>query len=176
MNVLQLFGPLFALLVATVFAPSSIESGDRFCNSALESLVHQQEAAWNRGDAPAWSASFSEEADFVNIRGELYHGRAAITQLHARIFAAPFKGSHTTMHIRLLSKLALGVALIETENEVVNFTILPPGIVPTSSGVLKTRMKYIAVQRGDAWQIISGQNTAILPTRSPSLSSELKPK
>ena len=133
----------------------------------LQHILNEQQAAWNRGDGAGFSAAFTDDADFVNIRGDAFHGRAAITAQHDRIFAGPFVGSHNTITIRHCAELAPDIALIETVHEVSGFKFLPPGIVPTSPGVLKTRMKYIARKQGDAWQLIAAQNTAMLPAMAP---------
>jgi uncharacterized protein (TIGR02246 family) len=129
----------------------------------IQHILDQQAADWNRGDSAAWSAPFSEDADFVNIRGDAFHGRAAIIEQHRRILSGPFLGSHSTITIRQCTEISPGIALVETVHEVTGFKFLPPGIVPTSEGVLKTRMKYIAVKQGDAWHFVAAQNTAILP-------------
>jgi len=44
--------------------------------------------AWNRGDAPAFAALFSPEADYVTGEGEWVHGRAAIGALLAAAAAS----------------------------------------------------------------------------------------
>ena len=102
----------------------------------------------------------------MNIRGELYQGRTAIIQLHLQILEGPYKGSHTTMSIRRITQLGDGIALIETDNEVSGFQALPPGVVATSAGILRTRLRYIARKQGGGWKIISAQNTAILPVHA----------
>jgi uncharacterized protein (TIGR02246 family) len=131
--------------------------------SQIQSILDQQAAAWNRGDSAAWSAPFTQDADFVNIRGDAFHGRAAIVEQHHRILSGPFLGSHSTITIRQCTDIAPGIALVETVHEVTGFKFLPPGIIPTSEGVLKTRMKYVAVKQGADWHFVAAQNTAILP-------------
>jgi uncharacterized protein (TIGR02246 family) len=133
----------------------------------LQHILDEQQAAWNNGDGAGFSAAFTDDSDFINIRGDAFHGRAAITAQHDRIFAGPFAGSHTVITIRQCTDLAPGLALVETVHEVSGFKFLPPGIIPTSPGILKTRMKYIARKQGDAWHLIAAQNTAILPAMGP---------
>ena len=135
----------------------------------LQRILQNQEGAWNRSDGEAWAAAFSEDADFINIRGEVFCGREAIAQLHTRIFGGPFKGSRTTITIRQWRQIAPGVVVVDTDYEVVQFQFLPSGIAPTAEGVLKTRMKYIAAQHGEEWHLIGAQNTAILPAAAPRL-------
>lgn len=150
-------------------APASANSVHQISSSTipeLQRIVQTQEAAWNNGNARAWGSVFSEDATFVNIRGEFYQGRTAIIQLHIRILEGPYKGSHTTMSIRRITQLGDGIALIETDNEVSGFQALPPGVAATSAGILRTRLIYIARKQGGGWKIISAQNTAILPVHA----------
>ena len=44
-------------------------------------------------DGPAFAAPFAVDADFVNIRGEHFRGRAAIGAGHAAIFQTIYAGS-----------------------------------------------------------------------------------
>lgn len=131
--------------------------------SELRGILQQQEAAWNRGDGSAWASAFSDDADFINIRGAVFHGRTLIAQRHAQIFSGPYQGSHSKITIRQLTEIAPGVALIETEHEITGYKFLPPGIAPTSEGVLRTLMKYVAVKQGGQWHLVAAQNTPILP-------------
>ena len=129
----------------------------------MEQLLDAQATAWNQGDGTAWAAAFSDDADFVNIRGDVFTGRAAIAQQHARIFSGPFKGSHTRITLRRFAQPEAAMALVDAEYEVTGFAALPPGIVPTEPGLLRTHMKYVAVQKDGNWQFVAAQNTAILP-------------
>jgi hypothetical protein len=54
--------------------------------------------------------AFSEPADFINIRGQVFGGRAAIVEQHARIFAGPFKRSRAVVSIRRMVDLAPGIS------------------------------------------------------------------
>lgn len=135
-------------------------------DAILEQVIRQQEAAWNAGDGLAWASAFSEDADFVNILGNVFQGREDIARQHVFLLGGPYKGSHTKIKIRRITEPAPTVAIIETEYEVTRFNMLPPGIAPTTPGVLKARMKYVALKQGAQWQFIAAQNTAILPTWS----------
>lgn len=136
---------------------------DASTESTLRAMLDEQTSAWNRGDAINWGEPFSETADFVNIRGQVFSGRAAIIEQHARIFAGPFMGSRTLVSIRRMVHIAPDIVLIDTTHEVTKFKFLPPGITATSEGVLRTSMKYIADRHDCRWEFVSGQNTAMLP-------------
>jgi uncharacterized protein (TIGR02246 family) len=132
--------------------------------SQVQRILTKQEIAWNVGDSSSWSSPFSEDADFINILGQVFHGRETITQGHANIFGGPFKGTHTTITMRQFRQITPDVVLVEALYEVTGFKSLPPGISATEAGVLKTRMKYVLMKHEESWQIVAAQNTAILPS------------
>ncbi|PTL76791.1 DUF4440 domain-containing protein [Vitiosangium sp. GDMCC 1.1324] len=131
--------------------------------AVLRQLVAEQTEAWNRHDAAAWSKDFALDADFINIVGMVFTGRAEIEARHAAIFASVFKDSRTEVTVRKIRFLEPGVAVVDTEHAVTGFTGLPPGVQPTEPGLLRTRMRYVAKRTGGKWQIISGQNTDVKP-------------
>ena len=56
-------------------------------------FVDHLQGAWNRADGASFAVPFADDADFVNIRGELFHGRADIARGHDMIFNTIYKGS-----------------------------------------------------------------------------------
>ncbi|MFP5226282.1 MAG: SgcJ/EcaC family oxidoreductase [Acidobacteriota bacterium] len=136
-------------------------------NQAIQAIITSQTEAWNRKDASGWTRDFAEDASFVNVRGDLVRGRAAIERIHAFIFSGPYKNSPCATTIDSILFPAPGVAMVDTTNEVTGFTVLPPGLVPTAPGVFRTRMKMILVSDHGGWKILSAQNTAISPETMP---------
>ena len=134
--------------------------------SRIQHILSAQEVAWNLGDSTSWGSAFTEDADFINILGQAFHGRETIVQLHARGFAGPFKGSHATFTVRQFRQLTPDVVMVEAVHEITGYQALPPGVVATMPGILRTRMKYVLVKRDEAWQIVAAQNTAVLPETS----------
>jgi uncharacterized protein (TIGR02246 family) len=157
-------GVLLQMLVVAVVLPDLSRAQTAASpESQIQHIITAQEVAWNVGKSASWTSAFTSDADFINILGQVFHGREAITQLISTILAGPFKGSHTTVTIRQFRQATPDVALIEAVHEVTGYKFLPAGIVPTEEGVLRTRMKYVFVRRDDSWQIIAAQNTSILP-------------
>ncbi|MDM0113732.1 SgcJ/EcaC family oxidoreductase [Variovorax sp. J22R133] len=60
---------------------------------AIRELVRQWELAWNAGDMSAAARLFFEDADFVNVRGSHWHGRAQIEAEHVQRHLRQLKGS-----------------------------------------------------------------------------------
>jgi uncharacterized protein (TIGR02246 family) len=133
-------------------------------DTALEQIIRQQEAAWNAGDGLAWASAFTDDADYVNVLGDVFQSREEIARQHIFTLGGPYKGSHLRIRIRKITEPAPNVAVIETEYDLTGFNVLAPGIAPTAPGLLKSRMKYIALKQGEQWSFIAAQNTAILPT------------
>jgi uncharacterized protein (TIGR02246 family) len=85
-------------------------------------VLQQLEHAWNRADGAAYGAEFTDDAEFVDIRGILHRGRPAIAGGHQAIFNSIYKGS--TMSYRLVGARAVspevvvchGVATMKTPN------------------------------------------------------------
>jgi uncharacterized protein (TIGR02246 family) len=158
---------LSAVLLTMAFAATGADKC--FAQSApspesqIQRIITKQEVAWNVGDSSGFGSAFTEDADFINILGQAFHGREAITQVHNMILNGPSKGSHATVTIHQFRQLTPDVVLVEAMYEVTGYKSLPPGITPTSEGVLKTRVKYVLIKRDEAWQIVAAQNTAILP-------------
>lgn len=161
--------PCLALLVSLVLVPTArADEPQGPDEAAIRQLVATQAEAWNRQDAAAWSKDFAPEADFVNIAGGVFLGRAEIERRHAAIFATIFKGSRTRVTVRRLVFLGPEVAVVDTDHEVTGHSGLPPGVQNTeASGVLRTRMKYVMKKADGKWQIAAGQNTDVKPAPAP---------
>lgn len=135
--------------------------------NALHSILHQQEIDWNQGDGKGFAVAFADDAEFINIRGDLFRGKEMIADRHTFILTGPFRGSHVVITVRQYTELTPDIVIVEMDHTLTNYRSLPPGISPTSSGVLKTRMKYIAKRNNGQWQLIAGQNTAVSPMTPP---------
>jgi len=135
---------------------------------AIRQILTRQAEDWNRHDAKAWVAPFSEDAEFINILGTSLQGRAEIERRHAEIFTTIFARSRIVVTTRKVRILGATAALAETDYELRDYDRLPPGIQATDAdGTLRTRLKYVCLLEPDGWRIVAAQNTAILPPRSP---------
>lgn len=148
---------LLSLLVACSHAPPPAEP-------AIAAALARQTEAWNRHDAKAWVAAFSDDAEFVNILGMSLVGRPEIEKRHAEIFGGIFAHSRVVVTTRKVRQLGPSGALAETDYELRDYDRLPPGIRATDAdGTLRTRLKYVWAFEHGEWRIVAAQNTAILP-------------
>jgi len=132
-------------------------------DDGIEALVRRLEEAWNAGDAAAWVQDCLDDADFINIRGEILAGRRASETRHAFMFVGPFKGSRLAISIRSTKLLSSDVAVVETDCRLSGAPRMPSGVLPTEDGLLLTRLKQVLVRRDGRWWIAASQNTAVIP-------------
>jgi uncharacterized protein (TIGR02246 family) len=114
--------------------------------------------AWNRHDMEAFAELFAPDAEFVNVVGMWWKGRAEIKVAHEFTHATMFKGSRLTIletSIRFPEpRLAIARSRWLLENHV-----SPDGEpLPARNGVL---VNVLALRDG-RWSIIDAQNTDII--------------
>ncbi|WP_437593593.1 SgcJ/EcaC family oxidoreductase [Sorangium sp. So ce1000] len=120
-----------------------------------EQLVAAFNDAWNRHDMDAFAALQAEDADFVNIFGMWWHGRAEIRANHVGIHKTVFGKSH-------LASVRVETRFIAPELAVVRWAweltgvVTPDGQpVPDMQGILV----HVARREGDRLRILTTQNT-----------------
>ena len=68
-------------------------------------IIGQLEGAWNKADAQAYGVPFTEDADFVNIRGDHFHTRKEIAEGHQYIFDTIYKESVSRIELMQARKI-----------------------------------------------------------------------
>jgi len=87
--------PRILILVALVtgFAATPFSADQAQDEAAIRRVETGLLQAWNRHDMKAWADLFTEDADFVNVGGRWWKGRAEIEARHVRAHAIRFKES-----------------------------------------------------------------------------------
>ncbi|GGK95678.1 hypothetical protein Sme01_31080 [Sphaerisporangium melleum] len=137
---------------AVAVTPDAPPDGDL---AALGDIWRRQAAAWSKGDAAAYAAIYSPDADLVNIRGEHLHGRGAIASRIQHYFANDLK---QTRILRLDEKIRLvspAMAIIVRKDCVLYGA--EPACRPANLSVNSSVM----VKRYGQWQIESFHNTLV---------------
>src|ERR1700733_7832270 len=130
-------------VTALLREPSPLRSA-HMAGGAILDILREQSEAWNRGDGVAWAKEFTDDCDFVNLRGEILHGRADVGTSAAAGLQRGMKGSHLSLTLRQFNLLTPDIALVDTDYDFTGIQGVLPGVAVTD-GVLKTRLKYIAV-------------------------------
>jgi uncharacterized protein (TIGR02246 family) len=130
------------VLLAT--APSWAEQpkGDPADEKALREFHREFVAAYNTGDAEAVAAFYAPDADFVGIRGDTYHGRAAIKERTATFFARN-KGAKLTSPFGSLRFITPEVAISDRPEELTPAVEGEPGRLHATVLYVKRDGKWV---------------------------------
>jgi uncharacterized protein (TIGR02246 family) len=126
--------------------------------AAVEGVVQAFSECWNRHDMDSFGLLFAQDAEFVNVVGMWWKGRAEIKAAHEFTHSTMFKSSRLTIletSVRFPTpQLAIARSRWLLENHV-----SPDGTaLPARNGVL---VNVLALQDG-RWSIIDAQNTDII--------------
>ena len=132
------------------------QQGDTLtAQAAIQTVLAQYEAAWNRHDAPGLAAQYQVNATWVNWFGAYSKGQAAIRAHYATVHGSYFKTSHfTTRAVEDISFLKPDVALVHVRTALTGDTRYP-------GQTFEFRRTLVFTQRAGAWRIIAGQNAKL---------------
>jgi uncharacterized protein (TIGR02246 family) len=129
-------------------------------DARIRQLQTAQADAWNRHDAAAYAALFTEDGDCVNVLGWWWKGRAEIEKQLTAAFAFVFHESQLTITETSVRLLTPAIAITH-----VRWTMsgakTPPGMNEPKEGIQTQVLKKISGQ----WLIQSFQNTNGMPER-----------
>jgi uncharacterized protein (TIGR02246 family) len=118
----------------------------------VSEVVRGLEQAWNAADGAAFARPFTEDADFVNIRGEHFRTREAIAKGHQGIFDTIYKGSVVDYQVSAARTIASGVMLAHVNARLK----VPTGPLAGEHPALFT---MVLVENQHDWQIAAFHNT-----------------
>jgi uncharacterized protein (TIGR02246 family) len=124
----------------------------------ITEIVSAVTAAWTAKDAAAYAASYAADVQAVSPRGELLNGRDAFRATHIFLFGGPFAGSTQTIDVRGIQFLTGTIAIVHQDVSLTGYAFLPPGL-PSSGGVVRTRVTWVVEKRGGSWEIVFQQMT-----------------
>ena len=107
-------------------------------------------AAYDQGDAAKVAAHFTDDAEFVDERGNVYHGRSAIETSLAEMFAEN-KDCRLELNIDTIRLLNSGLA-IEDGTTIVSR--------PNSASTMESKYTTVHVKSGDKWLVASVRDHA----------------
>ena len=121
---------------------------------AIDRLVADMIAAWNRHDAAAFAAAFAEDAEFTNVFGMVQQGRAGIEAAHAPIFKTMFKDSVLTAAETRVRLIRPDVASVDVRWKMTGARDPMGNPWPERAGILS----WIVTRHGDHWLIDVSHN------------------
>jgi len=119
--------------------------------------------AWNHHDMGTLAELFTDDADWINIVGMHWRGKAAIVK------------AHDVFHRTIFQKMEIGVTDIGiraiTSDVAATVIALKAGEYTTPDGKQQNatldRPSLIFVNRNGEWRIAHGHNTVVDPTAAP---------
>jgi uncharacterized protein (TIGR02246 family) len=148
-----------AVLVVMLAQHASALGTDRAPDeSEIRQLQSRQQDAWNRHDAKAYAALFTEDGDVVNVVGWRWRGQGEIERQLTAAYVVVFHESRLTITDVEIGFLARDIAIAH-----VRWTMegakTPPSIPEPKQGI---QIQVLHKRRG-AWRIAAFQNTNSLP-------------
>jgi uncharacterized protein (TIGR02246 family) len=133
----------------------AISQGTATDEAAVRALLQRLYEAW--GDADAYAAAFTADADYIAFDGSHFRGRRAIAEGHRPLFERFLKGSRLVGESSSVRFLTPDVALIHGKGAVVRASQRRP-----SRGRLSVQT-LVAVRQADGWRLAAFQNTRYRP-------------
>jgi uncharacterized protein (TIGR02246 family) len=119
-----------------------------------EDVLRRLEEAWNAADGAAFAAPFTEDADFVAIRGDHHRTRDAIAAGHQAIFDTIYRGSTLRYSLTHARRLTDDVILVHASQAM----DAPSGPL---AGAHSATATLVLVRAADGWRIAAFHNTLV---------------
>jgi len=148
---------LFLLLLLSPIARADTEQDKA---AILDVVANQQSAAWNKHDAKAYAALFTEDGDCVNVVGWWWKGRAEIEKKLTDAYLFVFKESVLT-----IKESDVDVKFLTPDIAVahIRWTMAgartPKGIPEPQQGI----QTQILQRQSGKWLVAAFQNTNAIP-------------
>jgi uncharacterized protein (TIGR02246 family) len=126
---------------------------------AVRDVAQRYCDAWNRHDMKALAQLFDADAQWINIVGMHWPGKAAVVAAHEAYHRTFFRMTEIEMTDARITEIAPGVAAAVVLLKVGPFTP-PDGITRPES---QDRLSLILAKRSERWLIAHGHNTVIDP-------------
>lgn len=129
-------------------------------HTKVAAITQAMQDAWNAADGEAFTASFSDDADFVNVFGMHVRGREEIRRGHEFILKGPYAGSTNRYVLESVRLLRPDVALAH-----VNATLqIPAGPM---AGEHQARYSMVLTHADGRWRIDNFHNTFVRDHGAP---------
>lgn len=130
-------------------------------SAAITQLCADFSAGFSRHDAQAVASTFSEDADFTNMRGNHSHGRAEIEKWFAALFRGGLKDAARTDTVRSIRLFSPELAAVDADS-VIHGTKAPDGSeLPARNGL----MVLLVIKQSGRWRIATFHEEEYPPGR-----------
>ena len=152
---------ILAMLFFAAISPAQVKQDE----VSIRSILEEEVAAWNKGNAQTYSRHFATDGTFTNIRGMFFTGHQAFLDKHEEIFKGIFHGTVLRQDVVSLRFIRPDIAVVETLTWVSGFSLSgpPPGAQTDAQGRLRTRLLQVMVKGTDGWKIAVYHNVDVKP-------------
>jgi uncharacterized protein (TIGR02246 family) len=151
---------LAILIALTTLASASSAVAQGKDEAAIVSVAKRQADTWNRHDASAYAALFTEDCDVVNVVGWWWKGRGELERKLTSAFSFVFRDSRLTITDVQVRFLTPKIALAHARWSMVGAKT-PAGIPEPREGI----QTLVFTKSPRQWLIAGFQNTHSLPER-----------
>lgn len=121
-------------------------------NTEITGLLTRLAEAWNAGDATAYAALFTEDADYIVFNGTHIEGRTAIEFSHRGLFDGPLRGSTMSLPDDRIKVKPLADAAV---------LVISEGGTDLAGELRASIVSFTAVSTPEGWRFASFQNTRV---------------
>jgi uncharacterized protein (TIGR02246 family) len=125
--------------------------------AAIRAVIDRFMDAWNRHDAKAFAAVFSDDADFTNWRGTGASGRQKIEDFHAPMFATLFSKSRQEYTVIKTRFVRPDVAAVDVHWKMTGAIDAQGNLRPDREGLLS----FVIAKNAGRWEIAVMHNLDI---------------
>jgi len=138
--------------------PSKTDDAD---SAAIKQLIANFYGSFTRHDAHATAMTFAEDGDFTNMSGAHVHGRKAIEERFASIYAGNLRAAQRTDTVRTIQFLAPQVAFVDADTVITGTKTANGSEVPVRKGLLIV----VVTKQKDRWEISNFHEAEYPPPR-----------
>ena len=150
----------YLLLIVCFVYFNSAYALDVSDQDAIREIITHYAKAWNDHEGKGFGDGFAEDADFVNIFGMHFSGKAEIEVRHIKILQAFLKDSKMTILNTKLREVQPGLVIAIVKWRVDGFR--QPGFDVRLPGVTREGIfTHVFLLRDSQWEIVASQNTLI---------------
>lgn len=124
---------------------------------AIHNLMKEQETAWNKHDMKAFTKSFRDDAEGINVVGMYWRGKAKILKHLTDYHNTYFKNLEEYLEEVQIHPLDKGNAIVVIIWKVGSFPSPGGGVVPAS----RHRSTQVLAKGKSGWQVVHFHNTTI---------------
>jgi uncharacterized protein (TIGR02246 family) len=153
----------FSLAALLLCGCASRSAWDKSDETSIRGLLAEYHSDWNHHDMQAMGNLFADDAQWINVVGMHWSGKADIMKAHEVYHRLLFPKTEINFTNIAVRPIAPNVAVAVVEENFDASQLPNGGIRPASKDILS----FTFVKRDGQWKIVQGHNTIVLPEAQP---------